>query len=310
MGIAHVVESRELSAIANTQSEDPNSEETRFKQALAEVKASLGGTADRWADRLRVEERTLFEAYARMLDDDSLAGAILGRIRSGQGAIGAIARVAEELSQRFDSMSDEYLRERGSDVRDLARRLISAMKSEAPETKWPEQVVLVADELTPAVLGDVPKENLAGLIAVKGSASSHVAIIARSMGVPCVVGVQDLPTAQLQGLDIVVDGYRGQAVVILKTHPRGLQIGAPRRQSDCAGLGSLDRYAGSYSGWLSRAVLVNLGSGEGLQALAKRAEGCGLSRTEIPFMLESSFPTEAAQASIYREQLEAFHPNP
>ena len=119
-------------------------------------------------------------------------------------------------------MSDEYLRERGSDVRDLARRLISAMKSEAPETKWPEQVVLVADELTPAVLGDVPKENLAGLIAVKGSASSHVAIIARSMGVPCVVGVQDLPTAQLQGLDIVVDGYRGQAVVIPQNPPAWL----------------------------------------------------------------------------------------
>ena len=311
MGIAHVVESRELSAIANTQSEDPNSEEARFKQALTEVKASLGGTADRWADRLRVEERTLFEAYARMLDDDSLAGAILGRIRSGQGAIGAIARVAEELSQRFDSMSDEYLRERGSDVRDLARRLISAMKSEAPETKWPEQVVLVADELTPAVLGDVPKENLAGLIAVKGSASSHVAIIARSMGVPCVVGVQDLPTAQLQGLDIVVDGYRGQAVVN-PSKPTRVAYKLVRREDNQIAR-ALDRWidtpARTQDGY-HVPFLVNLGSGEGLQALAKRAEGCGLSRTEIPFMLESSFPTEAAQASIYREQLEAFHPKP
>ena len=311
MGVAHVVESRELSAIANTQSDDPALEEQRFKDALAEVKASLGGTANRYADRLRVEERTLFEAYARMLDDDSLAGAILGRVRSGQGAPGAIARVAEELSQRFDSMSDPYLRERGTDVRDLARRLISAMKSDAPAVNWPEKVVLIADELTPAVLGDVPQQNLAGLIAVKGSASSHVAIIARSMGVPCVVGVQDLPTALIHGLDVVADGYRGLAVVS-PSRPTRIAYKLVRRE-DMQISRELDRLGDAPPRTADGhpvTLLVNLGSGEGLQTLAARAEGCGLSRTEIPFMLESSFPTESAQAESYREQLEAFFPKP
>ena len=311
MGVAHVVESHELSAIANTQSDDPSAEEQRFKEALAEVKASLGGTADRYADRLRVEERTLFDAYARMLDDDSLAGAILGRVRSGQGAPGAIARVAEELSQRFDSMSDPYLRERGTDVRDLARRLIQAMKTDAPAINWPERVVLVADELTPAVLGDVPQQNLAGLIAVKGSASSHVAIIARSMGVPCVVGVKDLPTAMIHGLDVVADGYRGLAV-LNPSRPTRIAYKLVNRE-DLQISRELDRLgdapARTRDGY-PVTLLVNLGSGEGLDTLAARAEGCGLSRTEIPFMLESSFPTEAAQAESYREQLEAFYPKP
>ncbi|MGB0965045.1 MAG: phosphoenolpyruvate--protein phosphotransferase [Litorivicinus sp.] len=311
MGIAHVVESRELASIANTQAQDPALEEARFKEALAEVKASLGGTADRYADRLRTEERTLFDAYARMLDDDSLAGAILGRIRSGQGAVGAIARVGDELSLRFEGMSDPYLRERGTDVRDLARRLIAAFNADAPAIDWPDQVVLVADELTPAVLGDVPSKNLAGLIAVQGSASSHVAIIARSMGVPCVVGTKDLPTAQLHGLDIVADGYRGLAVVN-PSKPTRVAYKLVRRE-DSQIKRELDLLGDSpavTADGMPVPLLVNMGSGEGLQALASRAEGCGLSRTEIPFMLETSFPTEAAQAEAYREQLEAFYPKP
>lgn len=312
VGTAYVMQSSQLSAIPNTQADNPADEEARFVAAVDELKASLDQTSDRLADRVGVEERTLFDAYIRMLDDDALAGAILGRIRGGQGAIGATARVADALSLRFDAMDDAYLRERGSDVRDLGRRLIAALQASSAEVEWPDQVVLVADELTPAVLGDVPRSKLAGLLAVRGSANSHVAIIARSMGVPCVVGAGDLPSAILHGLDVVVDGYRNLAVVNPGRFTRVAYQLVKREESQIER--QLGKLAGTPAVTLDQhhlPLLVNMGAGgDSLAALALASEGCGLSRTEIPFMLESSFPTEAAQRAVYRAELEAFAPKP
>ena len=312
IGTAHVIPSHDLAAVPNTQSDDPPAEEARFVEALGEVKASLGLTGDRLADRVPMEERALFDAYLRMLDDDALAGEVLGRIRSGQGAAGAIARVAHALSKRFDAMDDAYLRDRGSDVRDLGRRLIAALQTQHVDIEWPDKVIVVADELTPAVLGDVPRDKLVGLLAVRGSASSHVAILARSMGVPCVVGAVDLPIAMLHGLELAVDGYRHLAVVNPGRFTRVAYQLVKREESQIER--ELDKLGDSPAVTPDShhlPLLVNMGAGsDSLTGLAGVSEGCGLSRTEIPFMLESSFPTEAAQTQAYRAELQAFAPKP
>src|SRR5690606_6285343 len=113
----------------------------------------------------------------------------------------------------FQLMEDAYLRERATDILDLGTRILAHLQgndSHAQEKDFPDDTILVSEELTPAMLGEVPASKLRGLVSVKGSSNSHVAILARAMGIPTVMGVVDVPYTQLHGLELIVDGYRGQ----------------------------------------------------------------------------------------------------
>ena len=112
---------------------------------------------------------------------------------------------------RFELMDDAYLRERASDVRDLGRRLLAYLQEERKQQQtYPENTILVAEELSPAMLGEVPVGKLVGLVSVQGSGNSHVAILARAMGVPTVMGAVDLPYSKVDGIAMIVDGYHGE----------------------------------------------------------------------------------------------------
>ena len=116
-----------------------------------------------------------------------------------------------EHVQRFELMDDAYLRERAADVRDLGRRLLAYLQQAHQACLiYPENTILVSEELSPAMLGEVPEGRLVGLISVLGSGNSHVAILARAMGVPTVMGAVDLPYSKVDGIDLIVDGYHGE----------------------------------------------------------------------------------------------------
>ncbi len=125
-------------------------------------------------------------------------------------------KVVEEHVRQFSLMEDPYLRERASDIRDLGRRILTWLQSSAPslaEIDFPENAILVADELTPAMLGEVPTDKLVGLLSVNGSGNSHAAILARSMGIPTVMGAVDLPYTRIEGMQIILDGFSGRVFV-------------------------------------------------------------------------------------------------
>ena len=108
---------------------------------------------------------------------------------------------------------DSYLRERASDIRDLGVRILAYLQESeglGQVTDYHDNTILVSEELTPAMLGEIPTDKLKGLVSIRGSSNSHVAILARAMGIPTVMGVVDVPYAQLDGLELVVDGYRGR----------------------------------------------------------------------------------------------------
>ncbi|HCS25896.1 MAG TPA: phosphoenolpyruvate-protein phosphotransferase PtsP, partial [Spongiibacteraceae bacterium] len=103
-----------------------------------------------------------------------------------------------------------YLKERATDVKDLGRRVLAYLQTaNVREVEYPERTILVGEELTASVLAEVPREKLAGLVSVRGSSNSHVAILARAMGVPTIMGAVDLPFTQVEGANLVVDGYSG-----------------------------------------------------------------------------------------------------
>src|SRR5690606_18341170 len=151
-----------------------------------------------------------FDAYVGMLDDASLGREVSERIRGGLSAPYAWSEVILEHVKTFSSMSDPYLRERASDVRDLGSRVLAYLQQyTVDEIEYPENTVLVGEDLSAAMLAEVPLERVVAIVSVKGSSNSHIAILARSLGIPTVMGAVDLPYTRLNGRELIVDGYRG-----------------------------------------------------------------------------------------------------
>ncbi len=170
----------------------------------------------------------------------------------------------------------------------------------------------MGEELTASNLGEVPVERLAGIVSLRGSSNSHIAILARSLGIPTVMGAVDLPFTHLEGHELVVDGYRG-AVFSDPSEPvreRYEEILNEDKQL-VASLESIKDLPCETIDNLRVELWVNTGLvADAMLSIERGAEGVGLYRTEIPFMLRDRFPSEEEQRAVYREQLKAFAPRP
>ena len=220
-----------------------------------------------------------------------------------------------EYVGHFQMMEDAYLRERATDILDLGTRILAHLQGNEATSRpddYPHDTILVSEELTPAMLGEVPTEKLRAMVSVKGSSNSHVAILARAMGIPTVMGAVDLPHAQLDGKDLIVDGYRG----LLFSNPNdelreqyyAIYEEEQALAEDLEGL--LHQPAETLDGhriplWVNTGLIT-----DALRSRDRGAEGVGLYRTEVPFMMKDRFPSESEQQEIYREQLETFSPDP
>ena len=284
-----------------------------FESALESVRSDMRALSERLASQLRREERALFDVYLMMLDDSALGGEVARLIRTGQWAQGALRQVVSDHVMRFEMMDDAYLSERASDVKDIGRRLLGYLQAARKQTlTYPEKTILVSEELSPSMLAEVPEGRLAGMVSVLGSSNSHVAILARAMGIPTVMGAVDLPYSKVDGIELIIDGTRGEII----TNPakvlreQYLQLVEQERQLS-AGLDVLRELpCETIDGhriplWVNTGLLADV-----VRAQERGAEGVGLYRTEVPFMIKERFPSEKEQMAIYREQLEAFHPLP
>jgi len=287
----------------------------RFNGAIAGARAQIKKVGETLAD-LSPQEQALFDVYIHMLDDDALGNEVIRRIEDNkQWAQGALRDVILEYVAHFDLMDDAYLRERATDIKDLGTRVLAHLQDTATqnsEMQFPDNCILVSEELTPSMLGEIPENKLAGLVSAKGSANSHVAILARAMGVPTVMGAADLPVKQMDGIELVVDGYRGR----LYTHPseqvrRQFNAIVEEERALVKGLEAIKDLPGETKDGHRIQLCVNTGLiTDALRSLNKGAEGVGLYRTEVPFMMKERFPSESEQAMIYRKQLETFAPQP
>lgn len=284
-----------------------------FNNSLAAVRSDIASLYEKTAGHMPAGERELFNVYLHMLDDDALGREVVDQIRTGVWAQGALAHVANEHVRSFEMMDDKYLSERAVDIKDLCSRVLAYLQEREPvKTEYPEDTILVSDELTPAMLADVPKEKLKGLVSIKGSGSSHVAILARGMGLPTVMGVIDLPINQLDGRELIVDGYNGQVISNPTDQLRQRFQDTIREEdvliqvlSDIKDLPCETADSHRVHLWVNTGLISDV-----IRSLDHGAEGIGLFRTEVPFLLAERFPSEQEQAAIYREQLQAFSPMP
>jgi phosphotransferase system enzyme I (PtsP) len=287
----------------------------RFQSAIEGARAHIKKVGDSLSG-LRPEEQALFDVYIQMLDDDALGSEVIRRIsENNQWAQGALRDVILEYVAHFDQMDDAYLRERATDIKDLGTRVLEQLQDTlelVQDQHFPDNTILVSEELTPSMLGEVPEHKLVGLVSAKGSANSHVAILARAMGIPTLMGAVDLPVKQMDGIELVIDGYRGR----LYTHPSE-QVRARFRaiveeeQALVAGLEAIKDLPAETPDGHRLSLCVNTGLiTDALRSLDRGAEGVGLYRTEVPFMMKERFPSETEQENIYRKQLEMFAPQP
>jgi len=308
-----VFPSMDLDGVPDRMPDNVEAEIALWESAISAARHEMKILGDRLNPSLPSEEQLVFEAYQRMLDNSSLGEEVIEEIRSGNWAQGALRRVIQGQARRLETLENEYMRERAADLRDLGRRvLVYLQKHNRVMPTYAEKTILIGEELAPMDLAEVPDGCLAGVVSTKGSSISHVAILARAMNVPTVMGVSDLPILGLQDKDIILDGYYGQvhispSATVLDEFQR---IADDEKKFDVSLEVLRDKPAITKDD--HRVVLmVNAGLGADIGvSLAAGAEGVGLYRTEVPFLLRDRFPTSEEQRLIYRQLLSSFSPRP
>jgi len=303
----------DLDAVPDRAVSDVEREIKLFHAAVDKVKLDIEKASSKFSSKLGVEERGLFDVYLNILNDNALGGEVMVKIRAGQWVQGALRDVIGAHVKVFEMMDDEYLRERATDIRDLGRRILSYLQDLQHEKRdLPDQVVLVGEELTPANLAEVPRNKLVGLISLRGSKNSHVAILARAMEIPTVVGASDIPFRQLEGLEVIIDGYQGKVFPSpsQELRARFKEVVAEEKEM-VRGLEALSDLPSETLDKHRIPLRVNTGLlSDVARSIQRGAEGVGLYRTEVPFMMTDRFPSENQQEEVYRLHLEAFAPNP
>jgi len=272
----------------------------------------------------RAEEAGIFDAQAMMATDPMLTDGWRRRLDAGEDPLAALDAATEAAAAMLASLGDEVLAARAADVRDVGsrlRRIITGEDLDLPA----EPSIVVADDLPPSTAAEIPPGLLLGIALEAGSKTAHAAILARGLGIPCVVGLAGLLAAVDQALaaadttapgdapplEIAVDGAAG----LVFTRPTADELAGMGERHAAAILaaeiarGFRDRPAATKDGHRVRLV-ANIGKPADVpRALEARAEGVGLFRTEFLFMGRQSPPTEDEQVAAYREVFEAFGPD-
>jgi phosphotransferase system enzyme I (PtsP) len=304
----------DIDAVPRHPVETLDEEISSFHEALDATREDMQRLGRRMKNKVAEEEHALFDVYLRILDKDSLGAEVEQVIREEKiSAQAALATVIKKHVSQFESMEDSYLRERASDFRDLGRRVLAALQwSQHEEIVYPKRTILIGEELTAAALAEVPEGCLTAIVSAKGSNNSHVAILARALGIPTVMGVRGLKLESLSRRALIVDGYYGQVHISpSKTVLAEFKLLEQEEQAlNQSLIGLRDKPAETTDNYkVSLQVNTGLAMDAGL-SMSVGAEGVGLYRSEVPFMSRDQFPSEDEQTIIYRQTLKAFAPRP
>ena len=239
-----------------------------------------------------------------MMEDPSMAARMHERIEAGLCAEGALDGVCREYMQLFSAMEDEVMRQRAADVGDMRTRMLQLLlgRERADLAALPEGSVLVAHDLPPSMTAGLPRDRVAGILTEAGGATSHIAILARALGLPAVLGVPGVMDAVRDGDTIILDG--GEGVAVHAPDEETLRSYENRRANWLAEQSGLCGFSGKPTKTKCGKVISLYGNiGDPRQAeqvMETTGEGVGLFRTEFLFLGRDSVPTEEEQFQAYR----------
>ena len=303
----------DLQSTPDHQVRDIDAEERAFRTAVIAAKQELRSSRNRMSGELPAEVLSVFDVYELMLESEKLNSKTIARIRAGQLAQGAVSETILELAQVFERMTDTYIAAKAEDIRNVGRHILGHLQGAVPAPgMYPEHCILAGTELSLVDVLNVPRHLLAAIICRNGSALSHIAILARALGIPAVIGLTDLPLGYLSGCTTVVDGNRG--IVCINPSPEDLLDFNQRlseEQAASAQLDTLRHMPAETKDGVLMPLYVNLGiSADDVLTGDEKNEGVGLYRTEFFFISRNTLPTEDEQYRLYRSVLENYAPLP
>lgn len=292
---------------------DKENEWLKFKEALNKTKQDLREVKQRWHAKLPDTEMVLFDAYLQILDSDHISLSVKNLIEERHWAPWALKKTIGRLTRKFQAIEDDYLSERAYDFMDLGRRILGHLQRQEGLIKhYPNDTILVGEQISATCLTDVPHHKLKGVVSIKGSVNSHLSIFAKAMGIPAVIGVTGLPLCKLNEQTMAIDGFQGEVYV----HPSHHLIQAFNRQvsqekANSIELDKLNLLPAVTLDNRKMHLMMNIELNSDMHvALNCHSDGIGLYRTELPFMVKDRFPGEEEQTLIYAELLKNFSTKP
>ncbi|MCD7844326.1 MAG: phosphoenolpyruvate--protein phosphotransferase [Oscillospiraceae bacterium] len=292
---------------------DPAAEKARYDSAAAQALSELDALYERACE---TDEATaqVFDIHRMMLDDPDFCEGVAEALEQGVNAEWAIWQTAEGLADMFRAMEgDDYMQARAADVQDVSQRLIRILKGiRDGDTRFDRPVIVAAADLLPSQTVRLDKEKVVGFVTKYGSATSHSAILARTLGIPCIVGMGEDFDQLGEGGTAAIDGTTGQ--VVLNPNEEELAEFQARQRAYRADQSALEGYkereAVTSTGH-KVLVVANIGGLDDIDAVtAHGGDGVGLFRSEFIYLNSADFPTEEEQFLIYKEVLERLAPRP
>ncbi|HEY8875187.1 MAG TPA: phosphoenolpyruvate--protein phosphotransferase, partial [Desulfosporosinus sp.] len=285
--------------------ENLNSEILRFEEALGKAAHELEAIKEKTRQTIGAEEAEIFSAHIMVLEDPEYSGAIKELIRAeAWNTEWAIQEVTNRFLGLFASMDNEYIRERAADLRDVSNRLLRHLLGIRSQSlsEITEKVVLFAHDLTPSDTAQLDKDKVVGIVTNIGGRTSHSAIMARSMEIPAVVGMQDLVEKIKAGDFVIVDGSEGKVFInptedLIQSYKEKQTRYEAQRQE----LKKLVSQPSMTPDGHQVELVANIGNPQdALVAVTNGAEGIGLYRTEFLYMGRQELPSEEEQFEAYK----------
>ncbi len=291
---------------AQTSTLTPAEELERFESARLAAQKQLGGLYDKALEEVGEENAAIFEIHQMMLDDDDYLDAVKNIIETQSAtAEYAVTTTGENFSATFAAMDDAYMQARSVDVKDISGRVVNILTGQGDKDLLGEEAaILVADDLTPSETVQLDKSKLLGFITRHGSSNSHTAILARTMNIPALIGVDF--NDSWDGKLAVLDGYNH--CVYVEPAAELLAAMEEKRKEDLkqeALLQGLKKKPNVTLDGKEIKVYANIGNvGDVGLVLQNDAQGIGLFRSEFVYLDSKGFPSEDAQFAIYKRVAE------
>ncbi|MBA6291643.1 phosphoenolpyruvate--protein phosphotransferase [Colwellia sp. MB3u-70] len=303
----------DLSKIALNKVSDNQQQLMIFDDAASRTFAEFSQMSEKLKAIISDNSLDIFDVYKQLLESDNFKAEVIAKIKLAWNAQSALKLVVDSYVMQFESLEDEYLRERAYDIKDLGNRLLNNIQNLAEQDQQlPEQFILVAEDVSAAMLAEYQHLGLLGIVSITGSNNSHTAILAKALNIPAIMGVDYLAIRQLHKKQAILDGYACQLYVT----PADALINEYRHivaaeNKLYAQVKEEEHLPASTQDGHHVSLLINAGLSAGFEYSQNvGADGVGLYRTEIPFMNRSCFPSESEQTELYQQVLASFPDKP
>lgn len=288
--------------------ENVDAEISRFEDAKKIAIVQLQTLYEKALQEVGESNAMIFQIHQMMLEDLDYCESIINMIKNQNvNAEFAVANTADNFSEMFSSMDDSYMKERGSDVLDVSKRIIEILlNSQSSGIESNEPSIVAADDLAPSETVQLDKNKVLGFVTAKGSSSSHTAILARTMNIPAVIGVGDSLKEEYSGKDAIIDGFSGE--VYIEPDLDTIKRLKEKKEIKDKQLSLLQKLKGKENitkDGQKIDIYANIGNISDVgSVLQNDAGGVGLFRSEFLYLESKDYPTEDEQFNAYKDVAE------